>query len=429
MTRRTQMNRSMTLATLSALVLLAAAAVATPVAAATGPYLVKDLRGDGPSNPQSLTEMGGKLYFSANDGIKGRELYISDGTFDGTKRVKDIWVGKGSSNPSSLMALGDKLFFVARDGVNGSGLYVSDGTTAGTKRLGGRRSCGTEAGELLVHGELLYYAAYDNVALQCNMYRSDGTVAGTYVAVPGIEFFLEPTSFKGRIYFAGGYWPTNGDLWRSDGTVAGTRKIKTISPGYINQMTVAGDLLYFSAGEGILWKSNGTRAGTKPIGGDAGPRNPGGLTAFNGRLYFGALRFENNLVVDNGLWRSNGTGAGTKLVMEMAAGSGCMDLQTPAGSLLFFVTCDLGTANYILSKSDGSAAGTEIVADLGNAVYDSAAIGNLVFLTNWTLIQSDGTAAGTIKLPGGDNVANLEVVGPSLFFTDGPDGELYRYVP
>jgi ELWxxDGT repeat protein len=409
---------------------------AGPVGAATGPYLVKDLRADGPSNPQSLTEMGSKLYFSADDGIKGRELYVSDGTFDGTKRLKDIWVGKGSSNPNSLTAIGDQLFFVARDGVNGSGMYVTDGTNAGTKRLGGRRSCGTEAGDLLVHGELLYYAAYDSVALQCNMFRSDGTVAGTYVAVPDIEFFLEPTSFKGRIYFAGGYSPTNGELWKSDGTPAGTKRIKTISPGHINQMTVAGDLLYFVAADSTadarLWRTDGTRAGTKALKtAELAPRSPGSLTAFNDRLYFSAFRIENNLPVDDGLWRSNGTGAGTKLIKEVAGGSGCVDPQhlTPAGSLLFFVTCDLATSSYVLWKSAGSAAGTEIVADLANAVYDSAAIGDLVFMTNWDLIQSDGTAAGTRTLAGGNNVANLEVVGQALFFTDGPDGELYRYVP
>ena len=69
------------------------------------------------------------------------------------------------------------------------------------------------------------------------------------------------------------------------------------------------------------------------------------------------------------------------------------------------------------------------MAELSYAIYDSAAIGDLLLVTNWYLIQSDGTAAGTSAPASGGNVANLEVVGEALFFTDVPDGELYRYVP
>ncbi len=45
-----------------------------------------------------LTNVGGTLYFSANDGASGVELWKSDGTVDGTVLVKDIWFG---SNPTS----------------------------------------------------------------------------------------------------------------------------------------------------------------------------------------------------------------------------------------------------------------------------------------------------------------------------------------
>ena len=42
------------------------------------------------SDPRYLTRVGSTLYFSADDGSSGRELWKSNGTAGGTKLVKDV---------------------------------------------------------------------------------------------------------------------------------------------------------------------------------------------------------------------------------------------------------------------------------------------------------------------------------------------------
>src|SRR5262245_39703645 len=80
------------------------------------------------SAPQDMVVMDDVLYFTADDGISGRELYRSDGTDAGTWRVADIVPGSEGSAPSSLVVAGTKLFFTTAQG----GLWVSDGTAART---------------------------------------------------------------------------------------------------------------------------------------------------------------------------------------------------------------------------------------------------------------------------------------------------------
>jgi ELWxxDGT repeat protein len=100
---------------------------------AEGTVLVKDiLPGGYPSNPSHLTAVGRRVFFIAGDGVHGRELWWSDGTAEGTVLVKDISPGIGGYGPSDLTNVGGTLFFVADDGIHGSELWKSDGTTART---------------------------------------------------------------------------------------------------------------------------------------------------------------------------------------------------------------------------------------------------------------------------------------------------------
>ena len=86
--------------------------------------MVKDINsGSGSSNPSELTAVGNTLYFAANDGTNGEELWKSDGTASGTMMVKDIRSGSSSGNPFEHTAVGNTLYFRANDGTNGYELW------------------------------------------------------------------------------------------------------------------------------------------------------------------------------------------------------------------------------------------------------------------------------------------------------------------
>jgi uncharacterized repeat protein (TIGR01451 family) len=106
---------------------------------AAGTVRVKDIN-PGPSDGLdpvefAFTVVGGVAYFGANDGSTGRELWRSDGTAAGTKRVADINPGPAGSFSGGVTDAGGLIYFAASDGTTGAELWRSDGTAAGTKRV------------------------------------------------------------------------------------------------------------------------------------------------------------------------------------------------------------------------------------------------------------------------------------------------------
>jgi ELWxxDGT repeat protein len=72
------------------------------------------------------------LYFLADDGLSGPELWKTDGTDSGTIRVKDIRAGRNGSIPRDLTTVGSSLYFTANNGTTGRELWETDGTQGGT---------------------------------------------------------------------------------------------------------------------------------------------------------------------------------------------------------------------------------------------------------------------------------------------------------
>jgi ELWxxDGT repeat protein len=94
----------------------------------TGTVMVKDIySGLYGSWPRYLINVNGRLFFAAGDGSNGYELWTSDGTPTGTVLAGDIYPGPGNSLSltSVPMAAADGvLYFAANDGWHGVELYA-----------------------------------------------------------------------------------------------------------------------------------------------------------------------------------------------------------------------------------------------------------------------------------------------------------------
>lgn len=78
------------------------------------------------------------VIFWINDVIHGPEMWRTDGTPEGTYLLKDIYPGPQSSLQSPILPnikYKNRVFFPAVDDVYGMEIWETDGTTAGTKRL------------------------------------------------------------------------------------------------------------------------------------------------------------------------------------------------------------------------------------------------------------------------------------------------------
>jgi|JI6StandDraft_1071083.scaffolds.fasta_scaffold02783_6 ELWxxDGT repeat protein len=159
-----------------------------------GTVVVKDIVvGDQGSmdlgTPSYLTLVGNTLYFVADDGTNGRELWKSDGTPAGTVMVSNInkvntnFGRNAASDPTELRNVNGKLFFLANDGVNGRELWTSGGTAANTVMV----STGLVTGSgdaaiqnLTVVGDVVTFTA-DNGVTGREAWISDGTTIGTHI--------------------------------------------------------------------------------------------------------------------------------------------------------------------------------------------------------------------------------------------------------
>jgi ELWxxDGT repeat protein len=395
--------------------------------------------------PIFLGTVGERLFFTQNHVTVGYELFLSDGSFEGTRLVKNIGADDLltlSSRPRALTSFKDRLYFVARPFNGNDELWVSDGT--GASRL--RRFDGHEhVVHLTVSGDNLY-ALVDGV-----LWTTDGTSRLEQLPPPagGVSDdtvidevlyelgqglcrlngrnertcaprLVRPTEvvrLGGQLFVAAADEVSSYEaLWVTDFTDAGTRLVKTFRPEFgvgesPARLTPLGSHVYFIAsdrdgGEG-LWRSDGSEAGTELV--RSFPRttifpNIWFLNALGDRLYFVTGQCDETFLI----WTSDGTSAGTLPLRETPSrGCGPQPNWAAVGDHLFFSSIDT-EHGLELWRTDGTMLGTRLVRDIAPGP-ESSEVTSLTAIGDWLVFTacdaygcepfiSDGTRDGTERL-------------------------------
>jgi len=427
----------------------AVAAIVSPQALA-GPAdtaaMVKDIDEAGNGDPSEMVSMGGVVYFAARIGMDYR-LWRSDGTADGTYPVTPTY----AVAVTDVTKVGDKIFYRAADAFSGNNhgleLGVTDGNPANTKLIDVRPGLESSSpADITNVGGVAYFQAYD-ATNGSELWKSNGTELGTTLVkninVPGNASPDHITDVGGEAYFSADDGTHGYELWKSNGTDAGTTMVGDLNTdtgvnggsSYPELITDVGGTAFFAAQTPStgweLFSTDGSTIHTMDINPGTAPSNPQKIVALNGSAItiaddgtHGIEPFKSDGQTATLIKDVNPTGGDDSLpqftTSEMAA----------VGDEVFF-NADDGTDGLELWRTNGTAAGTQLVKDIhpsGDSSPTSlTAVDGYLYMsaddgTNGTEPWvSDGTAAGTRM------VANVNPTGNGSpgYFAPGPAGSVF----
>ena len=218
----------------------------------------------------TLVIIGDNMFFTAKSTANGDELYVTDGTPEGTKMVMDINPGSGDASPRYLVSLNDKLYFQADNGTNGVELWESDGTEAGTKMVADIYAGGeSSAPDMLtvLDGKILFRATTVASAADgkkwLHIYDPE---TQTESLVSDIQARSEGDAIIPRIqvdnkhkvaYFIGEPVGENQEVFKTDGTPAGTGKIMDVTPEALGSSNI--QWIYVHDDSVVVWRQKTPR--------------------------------------------------------------------------------------------------------------------------------------------------------------------------
>jgi trimeric autotransporter adhesin len=382
------------------------------------------------------------ILFLANQKNYGSELYQSDGTAGGTNMVRDIYPGESGSFPRNLVQKNGYTYFSAQgpadSNVIRNNIYRTDGTAAGTIKIASADVNNTVA---VTDNGLVYYVVYNPQTFTSELWRSNGLPAGTFILASGFSSDVYPVAAGNTVFFSNGNSETGYELWKSNGTVAGTQMVKDINPGVNSSSPYSlfafNGFIFFGASDGnttSLWRSNGIAGGTIKLQ-EVTPVNT--YNTYDKDNYFcisnDVLYFVgSDALSGTEVWRTTGTPASTKILKDVFDGSLSSNpyyLRDVNGAL-YFQALD-NTYNYGIWSANGTPAGTNLITYIPGFInYPTVAAGKYYFVLNDLLYVCGGTAASTSAvddagLAGLHNLQGLQGSGNKLFF----NAYSYKYGP
>ncbi|HYV95228.1 MAG TPA: T9SS type A sorting domain-containing protein [Chitinophagales bacterium] len=280
------------------------------------------------SNAGFVIKLRDHVYlFRAMSSSYGYEPYVTDGTQAGTFLLKDINAGNESSYSNWFYRISDTLcLFYANDGNanHGNELWRSNGTTAGTYMVTdltpGAPSSSIWFSDMYLDNKT-FFTTHDSNWIG-SLYVTDGSTLGTTQILTGFNA-ANPQSgnviavANGIAYFYVTVGPYSDlHLWRTDGTVIGTYELTdlNVTPGNQTFGATLGNDYLFSARDSVtgqeLWKTDGTIIGTALLK----DLNPGMASSYadiphllGNKIIF--LANPNNTTT--ALWVTDGTPSGT----------------------------------------------------------------------------------------------------------------------
>ncbi len=388
-----------------------------------------------------------RLYFFANNGTTGFELWSSDGTSAGTNLVKDFMTGAGTANYSYLQAFESELFFIANETTLGYKAWKTNGTLAGTQTVESITPALniTNVYPLQKSGSTFFLSAF-SATTGYELYKLSGGVVSLVKDIKtggtqnNSQNLFRITESTAGIFFTYDNGKDGLELWKTDGTQSGTQlfydfysyPLSTQNPYrsfssfdfYSNSSIFNSEFvwynnkMYFFVNQ-QLWVTDGTNPPTlfKNTQGN-GAANAYSLAVYQGALYFN---------IDNNLWKTDGTEAGTVLVKSLDNSQGPPLSNFAVANNLLFFSGYTSTHGEEIWRSDGTTAGTFMTKELIPGInypnlpssYQVKPVGNTLFFSFYDSVigdelwKSDGTEAGTVLVK---DIAPGVGVGASLSY-------------
>jgi ELWxxDGT repeat protein len=403
-----------------------------------------------PTNPSS-TPVPGRTYYlriapgagASGEGLQGSEYKMTVSLKDRSGEptaTRDIRFGDQGSQAAFLTEVGNLAYFSAVE-EGETALWVSDGTLDGTRKLKAFKNDGLS--QFTKAGSFLYFMGNDGVSGD-ELWRSNGTTAGTVLVqdlAPGATSStpLKLTALGDRVYFEASPSgdPTDKQFFRTKNptvpdpqginieAVLGTNGSSTFTLGALNNLTALNGKLYFSSRGNTddfeLWSVDNTTANAVKTNLNPGnSSNPSDFFFANGKLY--------------GVANTTSDPFGVPEVVQMSptvtSVSGGAGLDSPSnfvvdGTIVYFAASN-GIEGNEVRKLDTASNTISLVADSSPGA-DSGDSNNLVVVNNTLyFFANNGTETKLWKSTGGSGASALTItdaatgaIGGSLF--DAPD--------